>query len=140
MAVDRWWPYLQSAEFYIHTFQRNLVHLDDQRLHNYWQQKALSKLMGLQYKICYKKRTTKNVAYALSRVPPNSAYEVLAISLALPTLLKGTHDTYDTDPKTKTLLSHLSLQPQQEHFSLHQGIIRYKGRIDEAIPRQSKTK
>lgn len=55
MVVDHWRPYLQSGELIIQTDQKSLVHLDDQRLHSYWQQKALTKLMGLQYKICYKK-------------------------------------------------------------------------------------
>ena len=59
MAVDHWRSYLQPAPFVIQTDQRSLVHLDDQRLNSYWQQKALTKLMGLQYTICYKKRVNQ---------------------------------------------------------------------------------
>jgi hypothetical protein len=43
-----------SGEFTIRTDHRSLVHLDDQRLTTPWQQKAMTKLLGLQYKICYK--------------------------------------------------------------------------------------
>lgn len=53
MAVDQWHSYLQTREFIIRTDQRSLVHLDDQRLLTPWQQKEVTKLLGLQYKICY---------------------------------------------------------------------------------------
>jgi len=55
LAVDHWRAYLQHSEFTIKTDQRSLVHLDDQRLTTPWQHKALTKLMGLRYKILYKK-------------------------------------------------------------------------------------
>jgi hypothetical protein len=54
MGMDHWRSYLQPSKFIIQTDQRSLVHLDDQRLNTYGQQKALTKLMGLQYKIFYK--------------------------------------------------------------------------------------
>uniref|UniRef100_A0A0A9CAP3 Reverse transcriptase RNase H-like domain-containing protein n=1 Tax=Arundo donax TaxID=35708 RepID=A0A0A9CAP3_ARUDO len=56
MAVDHWRAYLQQAEFLIKTDQQSLVHLDAQRLTTSWQHKALTKLLGLQYRIIYKKR------------------------------------------------------------------------------------
>lgn len=55
LAVDHWRAYLQHSEFVIKIDQHSLVHLDDQRLHTPWQHKALTKLMGLKYKIFYKK-------------------------------------------------------------------------------------
>jgi hypothetical protein len=51
LAIDQWRPYLQHAEFRILTDQRSLAHLSDQQLHTPWQQKALTKMLGLQYKI-----------------------------------------------------------------------------------------
>lgn len=93
MAVDHWRPYLQAAEFTIRTYQKSLIHLDDQRLNSYWQQKALTKLMGLQYKICYKKGSTNNAADALSRVAHESS-ELLAISAAQPVWLDNLQDSY----------------------------------------------
>jgi hypothetical protein len=35
------------GEFVIRTDHKSFTHLDDQRLHTDWQQKALTKLMGL---------------------------------------------------------------------------------------------
>lgn len=58
MAIDKWRSYLQHGEFVIRTDQRSLIHLDDKRLTTPWQHKALMKLLGLQYKIVYKKVLT----------------------------------------------------------------------------------
>jgi hypothetical protein len=55
IAVDQWRAYLQLAEFVIYTDQKSLVHQTDQRLHTHWQQKVFTKLIGLQYRIVYKK-------------------------------------------------------------------------------------
>jgi hypothetical protein len=41
--------------------------LNEQCLHTQWQQKVFSKLLGLQYKIVYKKGADNHVADALSR-------------------------------------------------------------------------
>jgi hypothetical protein len=46
LAIDHWKALLQPAEFVIHTDQKSLTHLTDQKLHSYWQQKVLTKLMG----------------------------------------------------------------------------------------------
>ncbi|WVZ57697.1 LOW QUALITY PROTEIN: hypothetical protein U9M48_008050 [Paspalum notatum var. saurae] len=87
MAVDHWRAYLQPAEFVIFTDHRSLTNLDDQRLHTYWQQKTLTKLFGLRYKICYKKGTTNSAADALSRRAHPDSAEICAISVAQPFVL-----------------------------------------------------
>lgn len=127
MVVDHWRPYLQSSEFIIHTDQRSLVHLDDQRLHTYWQQKALSKLMGLQYKICYKKGTNNAVADALLRIPEKSPMELYSLTTVQPVWLQEIQDSYSTSDKAQSLLSGLTVQSNQDQFQLIQG--RQKGRI-----------
>jgi hypothetical protein len=40
LAVDSWRHYLMQSEFVIHTDQKSLVHLNEQRLHTPWQQKV----------------------------------------------------------------------------------------------------
>lgn len=55
LAVDKWRQYLQHAPFVIHTDHKSLIHLNEQRLTTSIQNKAFIKLMGLQYKIRYKK-------------------------------------------------------------------------------------
>ncbi|WVZ87398.1 hypothetical protein U9M48_034038 [Paspalum notatum var. saurae] len=108
MAIDHWRSYLQQGEFLILTDQKSLTHLDDQKLSTPWQQKAFTKLLGLQYKICYKKGYDNKVADALSRVVAPSHQEVLAVSL---------------------LLAALSVSSPMGHFTLKNGLIRYKSRI-----------
>jgi hypothetical protein len=67
MAVDQWRHYLLQNEFVIHTDHRSLVHLNEQRLHTPWQQKAFTKLLGLNYRIQYRRGVENCVADALSR-------------------------------------------------------------------------
>lgn len=67
LAIDHWRSYLQGAEFVIRTDQRSLIHLGDQKLATAWQQKALTKLMGLQYRLVYKKGSENSATDALSR-------------------------------------------------------------------------
>jgi hypothetical protein len=80
IIIDQWKPYLQLAEFVIFTNQRSLTHPSDQRLHTYWQQKMFTKLIGLQYKIVYKRGSDNRAVDALSRHPAPSA-QLLAIWL-----------------------------------------------------------
>ena len=68
-AIEQWRPYLQHGEFIIKTDHQSLTHLDDQRLSTTWQQKALTKLLGLQFKIQYRQGSDNKVADALSRRP-----------------------------------------------------------------------
>jgi hypothetical protein len=71
-----------GGEFIIHTDQRSLVHLDDQRLATQWKQKALTKLLGLRYKICYKQGQNNRVTDALSR---RTMDQLIAVSVTQPT-------------------------------------------------------
>lgn len=129
MAVEHWRSYLQPAEFIIQTDQKSLIHLDDQRLNSYWQQKALTKLLGLQYKICYKRGSLNSAADALLRKTHHDSEELLAISSAQPVWLQEIQDNYCNDEEAQRLLIKLAHNQQHDDFSLSQGIIRYKGRI-----------
>ena len=80
LAVDKWRPYLQVQHFTIKTDQRSLAHLQDQRLHTVWQQKCLTKLLGLNYQIQYKQGTYNTAADALSRRPPDQSQLFLVSS------------------------------------------------------------
>lgn len=129
--ADTWCHYLLQAEFFIHTDHHSLVHLNEQRLHTAWQQKVFTRLLGLQYKIIYRKGTENTAADALSRrTHPPLAY---AVSSVQPTWLEGGGSRvsgYQQDPAAVSLLSKLVLQPNSRPpFSLVQRVIRYKGRI-----------
>ena len=68
MAIDKWRPYLQRNEFVIKTDQKSLSFLMEQNLHSDLQRKAMIGLMGLQFKVVYKKGKDNVAADALSRV------------------------------------------------------------------------
>jgi hypothetical protein len=56
MAVERWPQYLQRNEFVIRTDHKSLAYLTEQNLHSEIQHKAMTRLMGLQFRVVYKKR------------------------------------------------------------------------------------
>lgn len=122
MAVEHWHHYLQSSPFLILTDQQSLTHLDDQRLSTPWQHKALTKLMGLTYKIVYKKGYNNIVADALSRMPQSTNYDISAVSVVKPLWLQDIQQGYNEDPAAKQLLT-------QGFYTLQEGLIKYKGRV-----------
>jgi hypothetical protein len=128
-AVDHWRSYLQLGEFVIRTDQQSLVHLEAQRLTTVWQHKAFTKLMGLQYRICYKKGAENRAADALSRRVHSSDAELFALSEARPAWLEEVVTGYTGDDQVQKLLVELAISQTQGPFSLQQGLIRFKGRI-----------
>lgn len=66
LAVEKWRSYLQATLFTIRTDHKSLLHLTDQKIHTKIQQKALLKLMDLDFTILYKKGTSNLAADALS--------------------------------------------------------------------------
>jgi hypothetical protein len=68
LAVKQWRPYLRLGEFVIATDEKSFSYLNEQRLHHtQQQQKVYTKLLGLQYKIVYKKGMENKVADGLSK-------------------------------------------------------------------------
>lgn len=131
--MDHWRPYIQHAEFLIRTYQKSLIHLEDQRLSTQWQQKALTKLLGLQFKIVYKKGLDNRAADALSRRPNLSSdqdqVENFALTLAKPVWLEQLAQGYQDDEQSKSLLAELIVGKGPEHFYLVNGVIRFKNRV-----------
>lgn len=128
MAVERWRPYLQRGEFIIRTDHYSLSYLDDQVLQSPLQRKAMAKLMGLQFKICYKKGVENTAADSLSRV--GHLLAVQACSEVRPAWVQEILNSYATDPEAQAKLTALAvLSPDPEGFALCHGLIRYRGRV-----------
>jgi hypothetical protein len=96
MAVDHWRPYLQHSSFVIHTDQKSLIHLNEQRLHTVWQQKVFTKLLGLQYSVSYKKGSDNRVADALSRKASHES-SCAALSTVTPSWADSVANSYLQD-------------------------------------------
>jgi hypothetical protein len=129
LAVDRWRSYLQHGEFLIKMDQRSLVNLTGQRLTTPWQHKALTKLLGLQFKIVYNKGLDNRVADALSRNPALATDQLMAISHSTPVWLEEVVKGYQVDEQAQKLLAKLAISSPFDNFSLGDGLIRYKTRV-----------
>jgi hypothetical protein len=128
IAVEQWRSYLLHGEFIIHTDQKSLVHLNEQRLNTPWQQRVFTKLLGLQYKIIYKQGHENRVADALSR--RNHEASLLSISVCSPQWCQSVIEGYMTDDSAKDLMSKLAVNPAAvPYFTLHDGLLRFKGKI-----------
>jgi hypothetical protein len=104
-----------------------LVHLGEQKLQQGMQHKAFVKLLGLQYKVQYKKGLENNAADALSW---QEGGEVNTIFICTPKWLETVVEAYQQDPQAQQLLQELSLVGHNDKgYALVDGVIRYKGRI-----------
>lgn len=75
LAKEKWRSYLLGQEFIIRTDHKSLSYLTEQKATTQLQQKALMKMMDLNFKIQYKKGINNVVADALSRYPdPDSIF------------------------------------------------------------------
>lgn len=127
LAVDHWRPYLQVQEFLIQSDHRSLSCLDEQRLNTPWQRKALTKLLGLRYKIVYKPGKENGAADALSR---RTGGQELAVISVVPEWISQIVRSYEMDEDIQTLLQKIRANDEKvKDFSLQDGLIRIGGRI-----------
>lgn len=84
--------------------------------------------MSYQYKITYKKGLTNSAADSLSRAPQMGP-ALNAISVAQPAWLQELLNSYEDNPVAQKMLSALAIYNPKGHFSLQQGIIKYKNAI-----------
>jgi hypothetical protein len=90
---------------------------------------VFTKLLGLQYKILYKKGVENHVADALSRRDHSSA-QLCILSTASPQWLLTVQNSYAHDAFAKELITKLSLDPSSvPHYTLQDGLLRFKGRV-----------
>jgi hypothetical protein len=103
--------------------------VNEQRLHTPWQQKVFTKLLGLQYKIIYKKGIENAVADAISHKSGTSV-TCMAISSCQPQWLDELEASYEQDLYATDIIAKLTLHELVvSHFSRSQGVLHYKKRI-----------
>jgi hypothetical protein len=129
LAVQHWLPYLQQAEFHIYTHHKSLSQLNQQRLHTVWQHKVFTKLLGLQYKIIYRKGYENKAVDALSRKVPLPGV-MHAISSPVSQWLLSVQSSYDQDMVVKEIIFMLVLDSAVvPHCTFKDGLLGYKTRI-----------
>jgi hypothetical protein len=90
------------------------------------QHKFLLKLLEFDYSIEYKRGAENRVADALSR----NEHHIQAISTITPTWMTEIENSYVHDPVYTSLLQQLLVDANvAPHYSIHFGILKYKGRI-----------
>jgi hypothetical protein len=132
--VQKWRPYLLGQSFKIRTDQQSLKFLLEQKVGMVTQQRWMSKLLGYDFTIEYKKGKENKVADALSRVfkDPGLPEEATCFMLSFPTptWLEELKQSYTTDPKAMLLLQKLQDDTKvPKGYVLQQGLILKKGRI-----------
>ncbi|CAH9101834.1 unnamed protein product [Cuscuta europaea] len=136
LAVQKWRPYLLGRMFEIHTDQKSLRFLTEQRLMGEEQQKWTSKLMGFNFIIKYKPGVENRVADALSRRP-----FLHSLSIVTCQEWEGLEEELLKDPKCLTLFQNLVSKPDQyPDFQNKKGLLYYKGKLvlPSASPRVTK--
>jgi hypothetical protein len=92
------------------------------------QRKAMTKLVGLQFILQYKKGPENIVVDALSRV--GQFLHISAVSSVVSVWIQEVVSSYSMDSEAKRLLVELVvLSPNDKGYSLHDGLIRFKGKI-----------
>ncbi|KAH0671271.1 hypothetical protein KY285_023835 [Solanum tuberosum] len=140
-AVDRWRHYLQFKHFVVWTDHHRLKYLLEQKVTSAIQQKGLTKLLGLDYEVQYKRGAENRVTDALSRhqegldsLDDQATGNLMAISSCTPTWVREIIGSYVEDARVwdiltllLTLLAVDSHGPNLWHYSA--GILRKKGKV-----------
>jgi len=127
-AVQKWEQYLCGQPFIIITDQKSLKWLLGQKISTPFQQFWLSKLMGFQYEIQYRRGVENIAADALSRVQ-GAELLILAISSITSDILDHIKASYLLDNNIQHVLGQLEKGHKVSHYSLQGGLLRKKGRL-----------
>jgi hypothetical protein len=133
-AVQKWRPYLLGRSFKVKTDQQSLKFLLEQRVGTISQQRWLSKLLGYDFVIEYKRGKENKVADALSRKfeDPLNAEELSLslISFPTPSWTTELQASYLQDAETSSILAALQQgRAAPPGYSLQQGLLLRKGRL-----------
>ncbi|KAL2232583.1 UNVERIFIED_CONTAM: putative mitochondrial protein [Sesamum indicum] len=104
LAVTKWRHYLQDRQFIIKTDQRSLKHILDQRLDSILQHRWVSKLLGLNYEVQYKKGSENRAADALSRLEHGETELASnAITTQIPVWIQEVQSSYEGNTLFQTI-------------------------------------
>ena len=103
---------MQRGAFVIKIDQKSLTYLGYQKLQSDLQRKGMTKLMGLQFHVVYKKGIENVVADALSRMEHMMGLSVL--SKVQPIRIQEVVNSYATDEEAQQLITQLLIQSPDE--------------------------
>jgi hypothetical protein len=131
IAVQKWRPYLLGRKFQVHTDQKSLKHITEQKLMGGDQQKWIAKLIGFDFEVKYKPGKENSAADALSR-----QMQYATIAMVQCEAWEGLEEELQEDEKLKKLIQDLLTNPvSHPGYQIKGGKLFHEGRL--VIPKQS---
>lgn len=126
-AIEKWRHYLTGRHFIIRTDHQSLKYLLEQRLNNESRFRWLSRLIGLDYEICFRKGKENLAAVALSRIPSS---ELLAVTLTLQEgkLMDEIQKSWQEDEQLKEEIQQMSAGSESK-YAWKQDLLLRKGKL-----------
>ena len=103
-ALKQWHPYLIGIHFKVKTNHDSLKYFLEQRLSSEEQQKWVTKMLGYDFEIIYKKGKQNVVADALSRKDEDVEVLLHVISILQPSWIIEARDEWQNDEEAWTLI------------------------------------
>jgi hypothetical protein len=129
-ALKKWRPYLIGRHFKVKTDHDSLKYFLEQRLSSEEQQKWVTKILGYDFEIIYKKGKQNVVADALSRKDEDVEAFLCAISIIQPDWIIEARDEWKNDEKVWTLIQRLQQDSSaSDTFTWKNDSLWYKDRL-----------
>ena len=106
-ALKKWRPYLMGGHFKVKTDHDSRKYFLEQILSSEEQQKWVTKMLGYDFEIIYKKKKKNVVAYALSIEDENVEALLCAISIIQPNWINKARDEWREDEEVWPLIQKL---------------------------------
>jgi hypothetical protein len=130
-AIQKWRPYLLGQSFVVKTDQQSLKFLLEHKVGTPFQQKWITKLLGYDFTVEYKKGVENRVADALSR-KEGWAEEVALSLLSIPTpdWIDKLKEQYKIDEELKSLFKKWQSKTlNSAKYAVRDGLLFYKNRL-----------
>jgi hypothetical protein len=129
-ALKKWHPYLIGRHFKVKTDHDSIKYLLEQRLSSEEQQKWVTKILGYDFEIIYKKGKQNVVADTLSRKDEDVEAFLCAISVIQPDWIIEARDEWKNDKKVWTLIQRLQQDSSASNtFTWKNDSLWYKDRL-----------
>jgi hypothetical protein len=129
-ALKKWCPYLIGRHFKVKTDHDSLKYFLEQRLSSEEQQKWVTKILGYDFEIVYKKGKQNVVADALSQKDEDVEAFLCAISIIQPDSIIEARDEWKNDEKMWTLIERLQQDSgASDTFTWKNDSLWYKDRL-----------
>jgi hypothetical protein len=129
-ALKKWHPYLICRHFKVKTNHDSLKYFLEQKLSSEEQQKWVTKILGYDFEIVYKKGKQNVVADALSRKDEDVESFFCAISIIQPNWIIEARDEWKNDKKVWTLIQRLQQDSSaSDTFTWKNDSLWYKDRL-----------